>query len=80
MTLEDGYRSYPRGGVIAYRLPAVWDLLGKHKYELDRIGSLDFTLSLIAHHEGEDRTLSCQEASRCKISYVRMYTPAIQHI
>jgi hypothetical protein len=80
LTEDDAFNSHPFLGNIAYRLPALDELIGVPMTYLSGYQSMTFTLSVESHDELGTETLACRTTNYCKITYYRAYTPVLYYI
>ena len=77
---DDAFNSHPFLGHIAYRLPALDELIGVPMTYLSGYQSMTFTLSVVSNGELSTETLACRTTNNCKITYYRAYTPVLYYI
>ena len=76
LTSDDSFSSNTPQGLLAYRLPALTDLLGVSQDIINNYQYMVFHLSVKA----EGRLLKCKRPSNCKIYYRLASTPVLYEI
>lgn len=80
LTEDDAFNSHPVLGHIAYRIPALWDLLGQPEHYFDNLSQRRFVVWVAAASEFHDGELRCTTESNCRVDYKRIYTPSVFYV
>jgi hypothetical protein len=80
LTEDDAFNSQPTLGNIAYRLPALHDLLGVPEEFLASYSYLGFRLSVLPNMDHGTHELECDRSENCGIGFHRTYTPRMHYI
>lgn len=76
---DDVFNSHPALGILTYRVPSLYSLLGLPQDKVSMFKSLSFILDILVNDEAETE-LACSNKKLCTINFIRTYTPVIHFI
>ena len=76
---DDVFNSHPALGVLSYRVPSLYSLLGLPQDKVSMFNSLTFILDIVVNDESETE-LACSNPKLCTINFIRAFTPVIHYI
>ena len=65
---DDIFNSHPALGILAYRVPSLYNLLGMTQDKVSMFDSLNFVLSIVINNDAETQ-LSCSNKVLCNIRF-----------
>ena len=77
---DDVFNSHPALGVISYRVPSLYSLLGLPQDKVSMFNSLTFILDVVVNDESETVLECAYKKSLCTINFIRTFTPVIHYI
>ena len=76
---DDVFNSHPALGVLTYRVPSLYSLLGLPQDKVSMFNSLTFILDVVVNDEAET-VLACSNSRLCTINFIRSFSPVIHYI
>ena len=76
---DDVFNSHPALGILTYRVPSLYSLLGLPQDKVSMFNSLSFILDIVVNDESETQ-LACGNKRLCTINFIRTFTPVIHFI
>ena len=76
---DDVFNSHPALGVLTYRVPSLYSLLGISQDKVSMFNTLSFTLDIVVNDEMETE-LVCNDKRLCTIYFIKAFTPVIHYI
>ena len=76
---DDVFNSHPALGVLSYRVPSLYSLLGLPQDKVSMFNSLTFILDVVVNDES-GTVLVCKTSRLCTINFIRTFTPVIHYI
>ena len=76
---DDVFNSHPALGVLTYRVPSLYSLLGLSQDKISMFNSLTFILNIVVNDEAGTE-LVCSDSRLCTINFIRVFTPVIHYI